>query len=138
MNEELLRAAHSSLAIRWGTTAPYAIGKISTEKIGYAQIPCVVLNVWCRDEDLSSLVPIVRQRVFGELAERGWDNDSIQFQPIVQRNRRRKFTDENESSDSFGKSKFGQEHRFSWEMRPELAAATFIGFGSFKPLPPRA
>lgn len=135
MSDELLKAMHSSLSIRWGTHAPYFIGPVSAEKVGYAQDPSVVLTVICRDEDVSTLVPIVRQRVYGELAERGWTPDDIEFQPGVQRNRRRRFVDQNESSDSHGRHKFGIEHRFRFDMGRELARATFVGGGSFKPLP---
>lgn len=135
MDESLLKAMHSSLTISWGTHAPFAIGRISGEKVGYAQLPSVVLSVFCREEDMSHLVPIVRQRVYGELAERGWSPDDIGFQPGVQRNRRRKFRDENEASDSYGRDKFGIEFRFRFDMGRELAAATFAGGGSFKPIP---
>jgi hypothetical protein len=137
-NEALLRQAHSSLCIRWGTTAPYAIGRVSAEKVGYAQIPSVVVSVTCRDADVSALVPIVRQRVFAELVERGWTDDVIAFSPSVQRGRRRKFRDENESSETCGRDKFGNEHRFRFDIADRaFAAATFQGFGSFARLPER-
>jgi hypothetical protein len=64
MDEQLLKAAHASLCIRWGTTDPYAIARVSAERVGYAQDPCVVVTVTCRDEDLSSLVPVTRQHVW--------------------------------------------------------------------------
>lgn len=137
MDEQLLKTMHASLAITFGTTAPYKVGHVEGERIGFAYIPSVVVNVFCRDQDLSALVPIVRQRVYRELAERGWTPDDIEFKPSVQRGRRRKFTDTNESSESYGREKFGIEHRFSFEMHPELARQTFVGSGSFKPLPQR-
>lgn len=137
VNEALLRTAHSSLCIRWGTNAPFAIGHVSAEKIGFASDPCVVVTVDCRDEDVSSLVPVVRQRVFAELAERGWENQVIEFVPSVQRNRRRRFVDQNEESESYGRNKFGHEHRFSYRMvDPEFAKATFTR-GSYAQLPER-
>jgi hypothetical protein len=135
---DILKQAHSSLCIRFGTDAPFAIGPIRGEKVGYAQDPCVALDVTCRDEDLSALVPIVRQRVYGELAERGWGPDDVQFTPMTLRWRRRKFRDENESSSSYGRDKFGIAYRFTFRMESELARATFTGFGSFRPLPDRA
>lgn len=128
---------HTSLAIRFGTSAPFAIGRISAEMVGYARLPSVVLSVCCREEDLSSMVPIVRQRVYGELAERGWTADDIGFQPMVTRGRRRKYRDENESSESYGRDKFGVEHRFRFDMEKKLAAVTFVGGGSFKSVPSR-
>jgi hypothetical protein len=134
-DQELLKTLHTSLCVRFGTDVPYALGRISGEKVGFAQLPSVVLDVYCRPEDISALVPIVRQRVYGELAERGWSADDIGFQPGVQQNRRRKFRDENESSPSYGRDKFGICHRFRFDMESELARATFQGFGSFKPIP---
>jgi len=135
VTEALLKTVHNSLAVRFGTTAPYHIGWVEAEKIGFAGIRAVVCNVFCRDEDLSALVPIVRQRVYTELASRGWGPDDIEFRPTTQRGRRRKFTDTNESSESHGREKFGMEYRFSFEMKRELGAATFQGGGSFKKLP---
>jgi hypothetical protein len=135
MDEQLLKQAHASLCITWGTDAPFEIGKVRAEKIGYAQIPCVVVSVTCRDADLSALVPIVRQRVYTELASLGWTPDDIEFRPMTQRNRRRKFTDGNERSETYGRNKFGNEYRFSFEMGRDLARATFQGFGSFKSIP---
>lgn len=136
-HEALLKGMHASLTVRWGTEAPFSIGHVRAERVGYADIPGVVVTVFCRDEDLSALVPITRQRVYAELAERGWTPDDIEFQPSVQRNRRRKFRDENESSESYGLNKYGREHRFLFEMRRELAKATFVGSGSFRELPNR-
>src|SRR5262245_5919496 len=134
-NLELLRAMHSSLCIRFGTTAPYAIGAIRAERVGYAQDPCVVLDVYCPDDSLSALVPIVRQRVYGELASRGWNPESVEFTPSTMRDRRRKSRDENESSESYGREKFGNHYVFRFRMARELAAATFVGFGSFRSIP---
>ena len=138
MDDSLLKAVHESLCIRFGTTAPYAIGQVTAEKVGYAQIPSVVVTVTCRDEDVGALVPIVRQRVYGELAERGWTADDVEFRPSMMRGRRRKFRDENESSRSHGRDKFGVEYRFRFDMGRALASATFVGFGSFRPLADRA
>lgn len=138
MNDDLLKSIHSSLCIRFGTSAPFLIDGIRAERVGYARIPGAIADVICREEDIPALVPIVRQRIYGELAERGWTPDDIQFQPTVQRGRRRKFVDGNESSESFGANKFGVEHRFLFEMERELAQATFpVGAGSFARLPSR-
>ncbi len=137
IDEQLLKAAHSSLCITFGTMGPYAIGTVSAERIGYAQDPCVVVTVTCRDEDLSSLVPITRQHVYRELAERGWTPDDVAFVPSTQRGRRRRFVDQNETSKTCGCNKMGTEYRFSFRMEREFARATFVGFGSFRKLPTR-
>jgi hypothetical protein len=135
-NTELLKQIHSSLCIRFGTQAPYEIGKIRAERVGFASIPTVTFDVSCRQEDVSSLVPILRQRMYGELAERGWTPDDVEFSPTVGGSYRgRMFVDQNEESESFGRKKKGVRLEFRWEMKKDLAAATFVGFGSFKSLP---
>lgn len=141
MNEQtetLIRDISSSLVVRFGTTAPYSIGPVTAERIGYADIPSIVTTVHCRDEDTSSLVPIVRARVFAELAERGWANTVVRVVPSVQRNRKRRFVDGNEDSPSFGKPKFGLEHRFSFEIvDTAFAAVVFEKRNRYAPLPDR-
>ena len=82
-DERLLKQLHSSLCVRWGTTAPYAIGRVRAQRIGFASIPMVVVDVWCRSRDYEALIPIVRQRVYTELAERGWTPDDLKFVPTV-------------------------------------------------------
>jgi hypothetical protein len=129
LNPELLRVMHTSLCITWGTDAPYNIGSIRGEKVGYAQDPCVVVSVSCYARDVPALVPIVRQRVYGELAERGWDPLKIEFSPNVLTHRKRKFRDTNEQSPSYGKNKIAEHHDFRFLMLPELAKATFHGPG---------
>lgn len=137
VNEELLRELHSSLCITFGTNAPFAIGRVTGERVGYASDPAVAIQVKVRDEDLSTLVPIVRQRVFAELAERGWENELIEFTPSVRRGRLLYFVDENEASRSKGKRKRGHDYTFHFWMKPELAKATFAGAGSFARIPNR-
>ncbi len=75
--------------------------------------------------------------MYGELAERGWTADDIEFVPNVQLRayRTRRFRDENESSESFGRNKMGLEHRFAFLMSKRLAAATFVKFGTYARLP---
>lgn len=138
---ELLVGLHASLAVRFGTSAPFTIGAIRGVKVGFAQDPCVVCDVVCRDGDLSSLVPIVRQHVYRELSGRGWDvredAELVAFTPSTQRGRRRRFVDANESSETFGRNRMGMSYEFRFLMSHALAAATFVGFGSFKTIPNR-
>lgn len=135
VDHDLLKALHSSLCVRFGTTAPYSLGRTLAERVGFACDPCVAISVHCRPEDVPALVPIVRQHVYGELAERGWSPEDIEFTPMVQQRRTRIFVDENESSQSLGKRKRGAEHRFTFRMHRQLAAETFVGGGTFKTLP---
>lgn len=140
-SDELLNAVHSSLCIRFGTTAPYAIGSVTAQKVGFASIPMVVVPVHCRQEEVSALIPIVRQRVSVELESRGWTLADLEFRPTVGGSyRRRQFVDENESSPSKGKRKFGCALEVHFEMKRggELAHATFQGSGSFKSLPTKS
>lgn len=137
-DEALLRSLHTHLCIRWGTEAPFQIGSVSAQKVGFAEIPRVVVPVWCREEDVSALVPIVRQRVFAELASRGWTDEVVEFTPGVrlESRRRRKFTDENEESETFGRARYGHQHVFGFDIRDKhFRDATFQGFGSFAKLP---
>ena len=128
-DQDLLISAHTSLCIRWGTIAPYCVGGIRGERVGYAQDPHVVVSVSCHSRYIPALVPIVRQRVYGELAERGWDPLKIEFTPNVMTMRKRKFRDGNESSPTYGKNKIAESHEFRFLMLPELARATFHGPG---------
>ena len=140
IDEQFVRELHTSLCFRFGTTGPYAIGKTSAERVGFAQIPSTATRVNCREEHVSDLVPIVRQRVYGELAERGWSHEDLELRPSIREERRGRdcmFRDENESSESLGQRRRGREYTFHFDMRQELARATFVGFGSFKPLPDR-
>jgi hypothetical protein len=138
--EGLLRAAHKSLCIRFGTTAPFQLGKVRAEKVGYAQIPRVIMDVVCREQDVDALIPIVRQRVYGELAERGWDDTVLEFRPSVgmSSRRRARFTDQNESSQSYGRQKMGCRMTVGFDIvDAEFRHATFRGFGSYASLPSR-
>jgi hypothetical protein len=97
----------------------------------------VVVDVCCRNEDVPALVPIVRQRVFAELAERGWGDEHVAVTPGVGGSyRRRKFRDENEASESHGRDKFGCALEFGFDMSAEMAAASF-NRGSFGSIPER-
>lgn len=138
IDERLLRAVHSSLTVRWGTSAPYAFGKVRCERANFAQDPFVELDVVVPDESLGSVIPVARQIVFGELAERGWPNTMVEFTPRVARGRRRRFVDQNEASESTGRNKMGVEHaiRFAIVKRSPLHVAAFpLGSGSYANLP---
>lgn len=142
--EDLLKSAHASLAVRWGTSAPFAIGKVRPQRIGFASIPCVTVTVNCRRESIPAMVPILRQCIYGELAERGWTPDDVEFTPSVEcSGRERLFVDENDSSPSCGRRKRGIVAEFRWEMKPELARQTFDprvrpgGNGYYATLPER-
>jgi len=119
MSEELttaeLREMASSDYFTFGTSAPYAMGDVVIEKVGFGSIPMVN----CREQDIRALVPVVRQKVFRFLAAAGVPDTVLQFSPRVGEIRRReRFVDENPSSPSRGKNKFGACSRFSFEIVP--------------------
>jgi hypothetical protein len=136
---EFLVELHRSLAIRWGTMTPYTIGRLRCEQVGFARIPCIVFDVIIPERGLDGLIPVLRQRMYGELAERGWDAESVKFVPGVMRGRERVFVDDNESSGSHGKRKRGVEFEVRWEMEDrDLRQATFpLGTGTYAQLPER-
>ena len=117
--EKLLRTAAASPAVRFGTIAPFQLGNVEIEKIGFADIPVMLVNVYCRREDITALVPIVRQHVFGELETAGFSNEIVEFTPGVATNQVRMFVDCNESSPSLGKRRRGNHCRFTFEIKKE-------------------
>jgi hypothetical protein len=137
IDERLLKQVHSSLLVTFGTNAPYALGKVSAAKIGFASTPVVTVSVWCQQHVVGALVPVVRQRVYRELAERGWTPDDIDFCPSLGGSYRwRLFTDENPASPSCGKRKRGCALELHFEMGHELAEVAFPRWaGSFQALP---
>lgn len=122
---QLLRDASASLCMDWCTTAPFQIGDLQVERIGFASIPMVYVMVHCHPQAMSSLVPVVRQVVFRELAAAGLENEILEFVPGVQEQGRgqRRFVDCNERSPTKGKNKMGRQYRFSFEIK-----RPFLGF----------
>ena len=115
-NERLLRELAASSSCRFGTTAPYELGPVRVRRIGFADIPVVEVPVYCRSKDISALVPIVRQHVFGELETALIPSRILAFRPGVSVGRRRRFTDRNESSPTLGKTKVGEYIEFRFEI----------------------
>lgn len=115
-HERLLRELATSSACRFGTTVPYELGPVLVKKVGFAAIPVVEVAVFCRSKDISALVPIVRQHVYGELESALIPSRILAFRPTVSVGRRRKFTDRNESSPTLGKTKVGEDVEFRFEI----------------------
>jgi len=115
-NERLLRQLATSDCCRFGTTAPYEPGSVQMRRVGFADIPVVEVPVFCRRQDISALVPIVRQHVFGELESALIPSRILTFTPSVSVGRRRRFTDRNESSPTLGKTKVGEYVEFRFEI----------------------
>ncbi len=134
MSDELdgiARTMHRSLAITFGTTAPYAFGSIRLERTGFASIPRLIVPVTTPALDVC--IPLCRQRAFAYLAERGVSDEHLAFTPVVGGSsyRRRLFTDENEASPTCGKRKYGHQYDVGFEMSKMLAGAVDWRSGTY-------
>lgn len=118
--EEIIRQTSKSFAVTWGTMAPFQLGGVRVGRIGFADIPVVTCTVYAADT--SSIVPTVRAYVYKELETMGLPSDGVELAPTVQRGRRRKFVDRNESSPTLGKNKMGYELRFTFEIKREFVS----------------
>lgn len=117
--ERLIRDATKLHCFSFGTQAPFQLGPVEIEKIGFGDIPVVHVRVFCKREQVSSLVPVARQYIYRELETAGMSSDILEFTPRVQVNQVRMFTDCNESSPTKGKTKRGHSCRFSFDIKPE-------------------
>jgi hypothetical protein len=117
----------------------YEVGPVRVEKIGFGNVPYVVMDVVCRQKDIEGVASIVRQQAYRELAERGWQPEAVGVTAnvLTWTGSRTGFCDENESSPFYGKKKYGNKHRVAFrvvdpELRLELA-----GGGIIRSLPDR-
>jgi hypothetical protein len=129
-NEQLLRDTAASLSCDLLTDAPFQMSELQIEKVGFAEIPVAFVTVACPPKAISTLVPIVRQFVYRELAAAGIENEILAFVPRVQdQGRRHRFVDCNEHSPTKGKNKVGRIYRFAFEIkRPFLGYFLWGGF----------
>jgi hypothetical protein len=118
-HEPLLRGVAKSFYLSYGTNAPFQLGPVRFERIGFADIPVALVHVFCRRDAVAALVPIVRQHVYHELETAGLSSDILEFVPGAQVNETRMFVDCNESSPTKGKTKRGQSCRFTFDIKPE-------------------
>jgi hypothetical protein len=119
--------------------APYEVGPVRVEKIGFGNVPHVVMDAVCREKDIEALAAVVRQQVYRELAERGWQPEAVAVRAdvLTWTGSRTGFRDENESSPSYGKKKYGNRHRVAFRVvDPELRLELARG-GIIRPLPER-
>jgi hypothetical protein len=119
----LARELAKSQAVSFGTTAPFQLGDVRIEKVGFADIPILGVIAMCRPQDISALVPIVRQYVYRELETSGMTSDILEFTPRVAVEKKRYFIDCNGSSPTKGQRKLGSACRFSFEIRKEHVGA---------------
>lgn len=89
---ETLTDLHRSPHITWGTTAPYAwSGDARFRRVGFADIPYVVVEVYAKREDLGGLIPMARQKAMGLADVQGF---SLAFRPDVYTGRTAMFQDQ--------------------------------------------
>ena len=113
--ESLFRAMSKSHAIDYGTTAPFSLGDVTCCRVGFANIPVVEVIAYCPCAD--SVVAIVRQLVYRELEGCGISSDCLAITPTVGvSSRRRKVTDRNERSPSFGRCRMLRQAVFHFEI----------------------
>jgi len=119
MVDHLTRESAKSLACDWRTTAPFAMGRVQVERVGFGDIPIVYVQVHCKTADYPSIVPIARQAVYRELEEAGIPSEILCITAGVQQMgiRRKRFTDTNEASPTKGKNKMGYTWRISFEIK---------------------
>ena len=128
--EQLLRDTAASLCCDLLTDAPFQMGDLQIEKVGFAEIPVAFVTVACTPKAIPSIVPVARQFIFRELEAAGIENEIVAFTPSVQGQRQGKFVDCNEHSRSKGKNKMGIFYRFTFEIkRPFLGYFQWSGIG---------
>ncbi len=82
--DTLIRATASSLAIRFGTSAPYAIGRTDLLSKGFSTgVQFVAVAVDCPEKSISSVIPIARQVAASYLGEHGFGLDAVMIRPLV-------------------------------------------------------
>ena len=126
--DNLIRQASSSLAIRWGTNEPYAIGRTDLLSKGFGTgVQFVAVAVDCPEKAISALVPIARQVVASYLGEHGYDLDAVMIRPTVMDRTWYfggrpvgMFLNENESADcGVGARKRGGRYWFAFEIETD-------------------
>lgn len=115
-HEELIRLMASSRGITMGTDAPYDFANLRIEKVGFADIPRVAVDVYCRPEDLSAIIPSARQVVYRWLEENEMTNEAVRLSPFVGRHRIKMFVDANPRSRTRGKRKRGLHHTVGFDI----------------------
>ena len=81
---DIIREISASTAIRFGTTAPFAMGgTVKMKSIGFADLRMAELTVTAAPGSLSALTPIMRQRLYSTLEANGIPNDAVAFTPSV-------------------------------------------------------
>jgi hypothetical protein len=109
----LARQVATSTCMQFVTEAPLTLGKITAGRIGFADIPVVEVISHSNVQDTREIVAVVRQHVFSTLESEGFDTSALAFVPSVGvRQRKKRFTDENPRSRSFGRVKMG--YRAAW------------------------
>jgi hypothetical protein len=117
---------YGSTGIRFGTSAPFAIGRVGPDRIGFADYPMISVDMLGKDS--SALVPIARQLAMIAAAVNGLYLDM--GVPSVKIGRETMATDQNPSSPSVGKRKRLKSLIFMFEIKgvrdPDLQFHSYV------------
>lgn len=98
----------------WGTSAPYAVGRVGPDRVGYADIPTLSVDLFGRAADVGVLTPIARQLAMLAAEVNGLTLNMAP--PGLKRGREKMMDDQNPSSSSFGKRKRLMELVFRFDI----------------------
>jgi hypothetical protein len=117
MDNEIMRSAAASNGVTFGTDAPFRMPThVRLKSVGFADLRMAELTVWCREQDLGGLVPVVRQALYRTLEANGIPNEAVSFMPSVGVwDRGRIFADANPQSTTLGKRRKGARCEFHFE-----------------------
>lgn len=99
---------------RWGTSGPYAVGRVGPDRVGYADIPTLSVDLFGRAADVGVLTPIARQLAMLAAEVNGLTLNMAP--PGLKRGREKMMEDQNPSSESLGKRKRLMELVFNFDI----------------------
>ena len=112
------RQLHDCLGVGAHVGADYVVSTPYFEQAGFARIPRLTMTVTCKERDYEAIqIMILHRLAVSHVGALGWSSDHLAFYPSMGRGKTRMFTAED------GKRRRGIEHRVSFELSPELAAA---------------
>ena len=116
-SQRVLREISASVNSTWGTTVPFKFGKVGFAINGFADIPVVGFQAYTSDP--AAIIPSARQHilraVFDKKNELNLEALSLTVTLGIKADRRR-FVDQNDASQSFGKNKMGRRVMYYLEI----------------------
>lgn len=109
-----LSSLHGRGGPRFGTSAPYAVGRVGPDTIGFTDTPTMSVDMFGRPSDASALTPIARQLAMLAAEVNGLTLNMAP--PGFKRGREKMIEDRNPSSESMGKRKRLMEMVFNFDI----------------------